>query len=161
MFHKSPHALFLPENRRTSQRTNLGARMQIILTLTAFPPAFQSPSSHSPNTVSVKPSAIRRNSIGRHKNTSSIPSSASKTPSCFLKHTLHLRKAIPPRPSILCASPSSINKKAPQAFHLERFCRSNADYFMTFGKVSTLASETHWVTAASYAAFWASSSISS
>ena len=44
----------LPENRRTSQRTNLGARMQIILTLTVFPPAHQSLSSHSPVIVSAR-----------------------------------------------------------------------------------------------------------
>lgn len=41
------------------------------------------------------------------------------------------------------------------------FDRLKESYFMTFGKVSTLASETHWVTAASYAAFCASVSISS
>lgn len=136
--------------------------MQIILTLTVFPPVSQSPSSHSPVTVSARPSAIRRNSIGRHKNTSSMPSSASKTPSCFLAHTLHLRMAVPPPSFHPMRKAAAYTKKRSGLFVRSTFFGNiRRNYFIAFGKVFTSASETHWVTAASYAASCADLSISS
>ncbi len=88
-------------------------------------------------------------------NTIITPPNASSPPSRRFVRRQHLRNDHPSFTTFYAKCLHS-NTKAPQTFQSEALClfsfRQEINYSMTFGKVSTFASDTHWVTAASYAA---------
>lgn len=153
---------FPPIRRRSSPRKNLGARTQTIFTLKKAPP-FQGfrpyLSSRSPAAASATPSAIKKNCMGRHRNTSSTPASTSRMPaSCLPPPHRHPLTRIPPFPAIVCKAAQECDKKGPcevsfggPFFHrsVNPFAESRRNHSMTLGKVFTSASDTHCVTAAS------------